>query len=265
MEVLPKWIKEPYARKPYQRENLIFEQGYFAPNRLSMLDDGIVPDTELMKWCSQKEVDQSEHITIPLRFMTPYKLMKYINEQFIAHRRITYGDGGYYRMSDVLSDYKDYLCMSEALGHDMKSSFVLFPNNLKEAHNRVNDLTKAETTKAYDRKIAKMFNGLRSRYGYNKMGFIVVPPATSKDISREGDKLHHCVGRYIPAVVKEECIILFIRKASAPKKPYCTVEIRNGDIAQARIQNNDPPPPKLQRFIDLWKQQVVYAPNQLAA
>ena len=231
----------------------------------AMLDDGIVPDTELMKWCSQKEVDQSEHITIPLRFMKPYKLMKYINEQFIAHRRITYGDGGYYRVSDVLSDYKDYLCMSEALGHDMKSSFVLYPNNLKEAHNRVNDLTKAETTKAYDLKIAKMFNGLRSRYGYNKMGFIVVPPATSKDISREGDKLHHCVGRYIPSVVKEECIILFIRKASAPKKPYCTVEIRNGDIAQARIQNNDPPPPKLQRFIDLWKQQVVYAPNQLAA
>ncbi|MBQ8848980.1 MAG: PcfJ domain-containing protein [Clostridia bacterium] len=231
----------------------------------AMLNDGIVPDTELMKWCSQKDVEQSEHITIPLRFMTPYKLMKYANDQFTTHRRKTYGDGGYYRLSDVLSDYKDYLCMSEALGHDMKSSFVLYPNNLKEAHDRVNELTKAETTKAYDRKIAKMFNGLQSRYGYNKMGFMVLPPATSKDISREGDKLHHCVGRYIPSVVKEECIILFIRKASAPKKPYCTVEIRNGNIVQARIQNNDPPTPKLQRFIDLWKQQVIYAPQQLAA
>ena len=44
-----------------------------------------------------------------------------------------------------------------------------------------------------------------------------------------------------------------------------TVEIKKGDIAQARIQNNNPPPPKLQKFIDLWKQQVVYAPERIAA
>lgn len=231
----------------------------------AMLKEGLEPDKELMKWCTRTKVSQTGYITLPLRFMTPYKLVKYATEQFNTYQRKSYGDGGYYDMSNVLSDYKDYLCMSEALGHDMKSSFVLYPNNLKEAHDRVNDLTKAETSKAYDRKIAMMFNGLQNRYNFKKLGFIVVPPKSSKDIANEGDKLHHCVGRYISSVVKEECIILFIRKASAPKKPYCTVEIRKGDVAQARIQNNDPPPPKLQKFIDLWKQQVVYAPSELVA
>ena len=231
----------------------------------AMLLQGIVPDMELMKWCSRTKVELSEYINVPLRFMTPYKLMKYATEQYNAYRKICYGNGTYSTISDVLSDYKDYLCMSEALDHDMKSSFVLYPNNLREAHDLVNDLSKPEISAAYDRKISKMSIGLQSRFGFSKFGYMVVPPTSSKDIANEGDKLHHCVGRYIPSVVKEKCIILFIRKASAPNKPYCTVEIRNGDIAQARIQNNDPPPPKLQRFIDLWKQQVVYAPNQLAA
>ncbi len=230
-----------------------------------MLSSGITPDVELMRWCSKHKVDQSDYITVPLRFITPYKLMKYATEQYNTYRKKSYDDGIYLTVSNVLSDYKDYLCMSEALGHDMKSSFVLFPNNLREAHSRVNDLTKAETSKAYDRKISMMFNGLQSRYGFNMLGFTVIPPSSSKDIAREGDKLHHCVGRYIPSVVKEECIILFIRRASSPKKPYCTVEIRNGDIAQARIQNNDPPPPKLEKFIKLWKQQVLYAPQSAAA
>ena len=220
---------------------------------------------ELMKWCSRTDVSQSDYITVPLRFMTPYKLMKYATEQYNTYRRIAYDNGIYSSVSNVLSDYKDYLLMSEALEHDMKSSFVLYPNNLKEAHDRVNDQKKAETSAAYDRKLAKMFGGLVERYNFTKFGFMVVPPASSKDIAREGDKLHHCVGRYVSSMVKEECIILFIRKTSAPKKPYCTVEIKKGDIAQARIQNNNPPPPKLQKFIDLWKQQVVYAPERIAA
>lgn len=231
----------------------------------AMIVQGIAHDIELMKWCSRTKVETSEYITVPLRFMTSYKLMKYATEQYNSYQRRGYGNGFYSNVSDVLSDYKDYLCMSEALDHDMKSNFVLYPNNLREAHNRVNDLSKPEISAAYDRKIGKMFMGLQSRFGFSKFGFTVVPPVSSKDIAREGDKLHHCVGRYVSSMVKEECIILFIRKTSAPKKPYCTVEIKRGDIVQARIQNNDPPPPKLQKFIDLWKQQVIYAPERVAA
>ena len=32
----------------------------------------------------------------------------------------------------------------------MKSSFVLFPNNLTAEHDRVNDMSQEETSKAYD-------------------------------------------------------------------------------------------------------------------
>lgn len=181
-------------------------------------------------------------------------------EQFATHRKTSYYAPGYYSMREMMSDYKDYLCMCELLEHDMKSSFVLFPNDLKAEHDRVNDMSRNDVSQAYDRRIAKMFEGLQHRYGYTQMGFVVLPPHSAKEITQEGDKLHHCVGRYVKDVVKNNTTILFIRKASAPKKPYCTVEVKHGDVIQARIQNNVVPPPKVKRFIESWKENVLYAP-----
>lgn len=105
-----------------------------------------------------------------------------------------------------------------------------------------------------------MYEGLQRRYGYAEMGLIVIPPHSAKEITREGDKLHHCVGRYVGTVVKSNTTILFVRKASAPEKPYCTMEVKHGDVVQARIQNNDDPPPEVKRFIESWKENVLYAP-----
>lgn len=230
----------------------------------ALLREGVAPDTGLMQWCSENGVGDEEQIVVPLRYMTPRKLMRYATEQFEAHRKTSFASPGYYSMSALMSDYKDYLCMSEALEHDMNSSFVLFPNNLKEAHDRVNDMTEAETSKECDRKIAKMYALLKKRYGYEKYGFVVVPPHSAKEIAQEGDKLHHCVGRYVKSVVKNDCVILFIRKADEPETPYCTVELKSGDIVQARIRNNDNPPPDVWKFIELWKQRVLYAPAAAA-
>ena len=235
-----------------------------GPDQLTMikafLRDNIRPDLELMKWCSKNDIGEEAYITVPLRYMTPHKLMRYATEQFATHRRTSCYAPGYYSMRDLMSDYKDYLCMCELLEHDMKSSFVLFPNDLKAEHDRVNDMSRNDVSQAYDRRIAKMFEGWQHRYGYNKMGFVVIPPHSAKEITQEGDKLHHCVGRYVRDVVKSDTTILFIRKASAPKKPYCTVEVKHGDVVQARIQNNNAPPPKVKRFIESWKENVLYAP-----
>lgn len=231
----------------------------------AFLREKIEINMDFMKWYSECETRVEEQIMVPLRFMTPHKLMHYATEQFAVFQKTSYASPGYASVSHVLSDYKDYLSMSEALGHDMSSSFVLFPNNLKEAHDRVNDLTEAETSKAYDRKIAMAFAGLQNRYQFEKFGLMVLPPHSAKEIAQEGDALHHCVGRYIQSVVKDECIILFIRESSAPEKPYCTVEIREGDIVQARMQNNGSPTPDVQKFIELWERQVLYAPVSVAA
>lgn len=116
----------------------------------------------------------------------------------------------------------------------------------------------------YDRIIAGMFEKLKRRYSFKKQEFIVVPPRSLKELIQEGDKLHHCVGRYAKYVVQEKCVILFIRKANTPEEPYCTVELKNDEIVQARIFDNDPPPEKVQKFIEKWKQKVLNHPSKVA-
>ena len=230
----------------------------------ALLRENVQPDMELMKWCSEFGVGEEETVAVPLRFMTPHKLMRYATDQFAAHKKMAPFSGGYYSMSYLMSDYKDYLCMSEALDYDMKSDFVLFPKNLKEAHDRVNDLSDAELSAAYDRKIAKQFAQLQSRYQFEKNGLMIIPPGSAKEIVAEGQKLHHCVGRYVKDVVKSKCIILFIRQVKMPHKPYCTLELKNGAVVQARIEGNAAPPPKVQQFIETWKQKVLYASEDAA-
>lgn len=230
----------------------------------ALLRENVQPDMELMKWCSEFGVGEEETVAVPLRFMTPHKLMRYATDQFAAHKKVAPFSGGYYSMSYLMSDYKDYLCMSEALDYDMKSDFVLFPKDLKEAHDRVNDLSDAELSAAYDRKIAKQFAQLQSRYQFEKNGLMIIPPGSAKEIVAEGQKLHHCVGRYVKDVVKSKCIILFIRQVKTPRKPYCTLELKNGAVVQARIEGNAAPPPKVQQFIETWKQKVLYASEDAA-
>ena len=230
----------------------------------SMLRKKIQPDVKLMKWCSEYGINREEIITEPLRFMTPYKLMRYAAEQFATYKKASFASPGHCSMSDFLIDYKDYLCMCEALDYNMKSEFVLFPKKFKEAHDRVNDLSDTEVSEACDRKIAENFTKLQGQYRLIDNGLMVVPPRYAGEIIEEGQKLHHCVGNYIKDVVKNKCCILFIRRTEAPYEPYCTVELIDGKVVQARIQGNYTPPLKVQQFIEMWKQQVLYVPAEAA-
>lgn len=225
-----------------------------------MINMNIKPNKDLLKWCTEYSIGNKDSVLYPLNFMTPYKLMRYATKYLSEHRKASYySDGEYSNMSDLLSDYKDYLEMSNALNYDMKNSFVLYPKSLKEAHNTVNDITEVETSEAYDRKIANDFDRLQNRYQFEKNGLTVLAPHSSSEIIAEGQALHHCVGGYVKNVVREKSTILFIRETDTLDKPYCTVEIKDGNVAQARICNNNTPPPNVEKFIDEWKRDVVYA------
>ena len=195
----------------------------------------------------------------------PHMLMLYATEQFATHRKISFYAPCYYSMREMMSDYKDYLCMCELLEHDLKSSFVLFPNDLKAEHDRVNDMSRNDVSQAYDRRIAKMFEGLQHRYGYTQMGFVVIPPHSAKEIVDEGAALHHCVRLYVKNVAEKKSVILFVRSVDEPDKSLCTVEVKDGQVTQARGFDNAEPPAQITAFIEQWKQRVLYASDKAAA
>ena len=199
--------------------------------------------------------------------MSHLKLMRYADEQYEKYRRRSWAEQGHLfsSVSNLLSDYSDYLTMCEGLGFDLSNDFVLFSNNLPEAHSKVNDLSDKETSAAYDKVIGGRYEALNARYGFRKGGFVIVPPHTSKEIVEEGQALRHCVGTYVKKVALDKAIILFMRKAKEPDKPFCTIEIVGDRVTQARIQQNADPPPKAKAFLSLWKSTVVEAPLAEAA
>ena len=110
-----------------------------------------------------------------------------------------------------------------------------------------------------------MFEGLQHRYGYTKMGFVVIPPHSAKEIVDEGAALHHCVRLYVKYVAEKKSVILFVRSVDEPDKSLCTVEVKDGQVTQARGFDNEEPPAQITAFIEQWKQRVLYAADKAAA
>ena len=80
----------------------------------------------------------------------------------------------------------------------------------------------------------------------------------------EGRALHHCVGSYIDRVAEGRCLIVFVRRVEEPKKPYVTVEVRDGKIAQIHGDHNSDPTEEVKKFVDLWSRKVLPIALQVA-
>ena len=149
-----------------------------------------------------------------------------------------------YRKSDkneevIISDYRDYLRMAHEIGRDIHSKAVMRPKYLKRAHD--------ETMRDYEAKKAeKVDEALREqlkrykKYQYSAMGCVVVAPRNSADIINEGIMQHNCVASYIDSVASGLCDIIFVRRVGEEATSYITMEIRKGEIIQARLKFNKP-------------------------
>jgi putative phage-type endonuclease len=85
----------------------------------------------------------------------------------------------------------------------------------------------------------------------------IVCPKRANDLVDEGKALHHCVGNYIDKVAEGRCLIVFVRRVEEPKKPYVTVEVRDGKIAQIHGDHNSDPTEEVKKFVDLWSRKVL--------
>ena len=61
---------------------------------------------------------------------------------------------------------------------------------------------------------------------HSRYAFTVIIAKSPADLIREGEALHHCVGRmnYDQKFVREETLIFFIRNKEEADKPFVTVE-----------------------------------------
>ena len=223
------------------------------------------PSTEQIKWFIASKISNADAAKELLAHMSVHKLQRYVEQQFAPEDEAALKRVDYYKMNTLITDYHDYLCMCKELQYDVKNSFILFPRELKAAHDSVAKTLKDKRTAEHEKAIAGSFDEWQKRYQYQSKELMMIPPHSAKEIVDEGAALHHCVRLYVKNVAEKKSVILFVRSVDEPDKSLCTVEVKDGQVTQARGFDNAEPPAQITAFIEQWKQRVLYASDKAAA
>ena len=223
------------------------------------------PSTEQIKWFIASKISNADAAKELLAHMSVHKLQRYVEQQFAPEDEAALKRVDYYKMNTLITDYHDYLCMCKELQYDVKNSFILFPRELKAAHDSVAKTLKDKRTAEHEKAIAGSFDEWQKRYQYQSKELMMIPPHSAKEIVDEGAALHHCVRLYVKNVAEKKSVILFVRSVDEPDKSLCTVEVKDGQVTQARGFDNEEPPAQITAFIEQWKQRVLYAADKAAA
>lgn len=223
------------------------------------------PSTEQVKWFIASKISNADAAKELLAHMSVHKLQRYVEQQFAPEDEAALKRVDYYKMNTLITDYHDYLCMCKELQYDVKNSFILFPRELKAAHDSVAKTLKDKRTAEHEKAIAGSFDEWQKRYQYQSKELMMIPPHSAKEIVDEGAALHHCVRLYVKNVAEKKSVILFVRSVDEPDKSLCTVEVKDGQVTQARGFDNEEPPAQITAFIEQWKQRVLYASDKAAA
>lgn len=223
------------------------------------------PSTEQIKWFIASKISNADAAKELLAHMSVHKLQRYVEQQFAPEDEAALKRVDYYKVNTLITDYHDYLCMCKELQYDVKNSFILFPRELKAAHDSVAKTLKDKRTAEHEKAIAGSFDEWQKRYQYQSKELMMIPPHSAKEIVDEGAALHHCVRLYVKNVAEKKSVILFVRSVDEPDKSLCTVEVKDGQVTQARGFDNKEPPAQITAFIEQWKQRVLYASDKAAA
>lgn len=185
-----------------------------------------------------------------MRGTTPHKMLRYI-------------------MSCKSQDeYLDYLDMRDKCDYDMTDSIILFPKNIKEAHDKMvleTNERKAELRLKEVREtfpcIQEMFGELDKKYRYEYKGYIIRPARSAEEIVIEGRTLHHCVGGdgYLSGHNTGRNIILMLRKKETPDEAWYTVEYsrESGKIKQYYAHHDTQPlKEEVSKWLDRWLKEI---------
>ena len=156
-------------------------------------------------------------------------------------------------LEDYIVTVIDYIEMKQALGLTLENKL---PKNVIELHNilkeQIRDVTEQQTKenfkiKAKENKIfAESFNNISK-----DKSFLIVSPEESKDLIKEGQEMHHCVGSYIERFANGYSKIFFIRLKENPEQAFVTIELDNkNNLIQAKGRFNTEINKETSRYIN---------------
>ncbi len=179
----------------------------------------------------------------------------------------------YLRKQNAYSEnYIDYLNACEYLGLDMSLDKNKIPHNFKYWHDtRIDEYhsAKVKADREKRKSFYKKFSKIAEKYlpmqkNLNDI-YCVVIAKSPDDLIKEGQALHHCVGKmgYDQKFVNEETLIFFVRTQSNPQTPFVTLEysIKSHKILQCYADHNTRPKQEILNYLNnVW---LPYANKQI--
>lgn len=192
-----------------------------------------------------------EHLSMLIRWGQVGKSIRYLLRQCeVTALEIDEADADPIPDAQLLTDY---WTVAETVGRNLADPSVRYPQDLIAAHDRAMDLMRQKAGEA----MAELFRIRRRvlrKYAYAAHGLFIRPAASQRELSAEGDALHHCVGTYGERHAKGETAIFFIRRTARPKEPYFTLELdeKTLTVRQNRGLRNCPRTPEVEAFEQVW-------------
>ena len=188
--------------------------------------------------------DKFQRIFNPIYKLNPRRTIEYLCYE-LPEQGILYLDGGYL---SILGEYADYLSMEYQMYGEVRDKY---PHYLKTQH----DIAAMKYRLVRDEIKERDFGKCAEQYKnlvYKDDKYTIAIPERPADLVEEGRRLCHCVASYAERVANGETMIVFCRKNSNVDDPYCTIEVCNGQIVQARCLQNAKPSEETIDFIRKW-------------
>lgn len=189
------------------------------------------------------------------KYSTLHRVINYMKKQYEA-------DSKHYTMpSQVIVSWSDYINECIHLAYDLSNEAILFPKNLRKAHERTSKLIKIQKDEAANERIVKRYEQLENLI-FVDGGLEIRPPRDFDEIVREGKKLNHCVGGYAERYSNNQCTLMFIRNLGKPDSPFYTVELSGEQVKQVRGKSNKAPTEQVKLFMKKFEETKLKKPKK---
>lgn len=161
--------------------------------------------------------------------------------------------------------YRDYIDAVVYLGLDLKDTKNAFPQDLMRMHDlRIDEMhsKKAEEDKKAQAELYARFESAAEALKRFEIAgaFCIVIPTSPADLKKEGDALHHCVGKmgYDKKMADGRSFIAFLRNPDDMKKPFVTLEynLQNKRLQQCYADHDKKPQEDVEAFAQEWAEKV---------
>ena len=207
-----------------------------------------IEELDILKLYKKKDIEKIRYLK-KFRLEHLRKLAKYMSMESLVDfiKRTSKFD---------MDLYFDYICFLEDLEMDLKNKKYLFPDNIKEEHDKYEQQVNIRSDEITKKNIAKRYKELEKNIYANDKYFIV-PAKSVKELENESKQQKNCVRTYAKKYSKGVCDIYFMREKEKPKKSLVTVEVKNNKVVQSRKKFNESVDKKQQKFLDLWETTIL--------